>query len=467
VIRVEHHKRRVVIGDDDPSVTARAGLSLVAEVDRVLGVIEAFDTEVGWLKARRRGLGIGEVITSMAESMLADGDFMCDLDNLRADQAGAALRAVGEPPAPTTFAAAAHRLDDGGLASIESAMGTLVSRWFAAMPPVRHDQLMGCRPSIDLDGTDIETYGPKKQGMAWNHAGQRVGRAHPATWAEAGVVLAADLGSGADDPRPQAPGLIRRAIANLPEGLGRPRVRADAGYFDAKVAHAALEGGADFAIAAKRNSAVWRALAGVGDDEWTACWDMPGAQVAQVDYRPAGWPEDTWCLARRVTVDPDAVRADPRSRRRRTIRPDQLALALEGVPTEIYAYSFILTNLDSSLEAIEYWFRERAWIEERHEDSKLGYGLVHLPSGHYDVNQLWMWSAYLATNLSVFVQSLGRVDRQGRAHGKRARRELFCLPARVLTHARQIVVRFAVGAADVAFRAAWANLRALPTATPG
>ena len=194
---------------------------------------------------------------------------------------------------------------------------------------------------------------------------------------------------------------------------------------------------------------------------------MPGAQVAEVDYVPAGWPHDTWCVVRRVKVDPDAVRADPRSRRRRTIRRDQLALALEGVATEIYAYSFILTNLEASVEAIEHWFRERAWIEERHADSKLGYGLVHLPSGHYKVNQLWMWSAYLATNLSVFVQSLGGVDRQGRAHAKRARRELFCLPARVIHHARRIIVRFAAGVADVAFRVAWANLRTLPPATPG
>lgn len=113
---------------------------------------------------------------------------------------------------------------------------------------------------------------------------------------------------------------------------------------------------------------------------------MPGAQVASVDYRPAGWPAATRCVVRRVALDASEVRADPRSRRRRTIRPDQLALALEGEATELYPYSFILTNLTTSAEAVEYWFRERAWIEERHRDSKLGYGLVHLPSGSYRVN---------------------------------------------------------------------------------
>jgi hypothetical protein len=89
---------------------------------------------------------------------------------------------------------------------------------------------------------------------------------------------------------------------------------------------------------------------------------------------------------RSVRVDPGEIRSDPRSRRRRTIRPDQLALALEGEATEIYAYSFIVTNLTDEPRAIEHWFRERAWIEERHKDSKLGYGLFHLPSGKVRVN---------------------------------------------------------------------------------
>lgn len=54
-----------------------------------------------------------------------------------------------------------------------------------------------------------------------------------------------------------------------------------------------------------------------------------------------------------------------------------------------------------------------------------------------------MWAAYLALNLLAFAQSIGGIDNQGRAHAKRARRELFCLPARVLTDARQTLVRFA------------------------
>ena len=55
--------------------------------------------------------------------------------------------------------------------------------------------------TIDLDTTDVEVYGRKKRGVAFNHQGRRVGRPHVATWADTATVLAADLMSGRDDPR--------------------------------------------------------------------------------------------------------------------------------------------------------------------------------------------------------------------------------------------------------------------------
>lgn len=240
------------------------------------------------------------------------------------------MRAVPDTPASTTFIALGRRLDTVRVGDLESAVGALCSRWYAALPGARRSALAEVRPTLDLDPTDIEVYGAKKAGVAWNYAGQRCGRAHPVVWAEAGVVVAGTLGSGVDDPRPQAPALIATAVAALPEGLGRPRVRADSGFFDRAVAEAALSNGADFAIAAKRNTAVWRSAAKLADDAWSPAQAMAGAEVASCDYVPGGWPQGTRTIVRRVRVDAAEVRRDPRSRRRRTIDPTQLALVLGG-----------------------------------------------------------------------------------------------------------------------------------------
>jgi len=249
--------------------------------------------------------------------------------------------------------------------------------------------------------------------------GVRSGRVHLASWAQAELPLAADLIAGNDDVRPDAGGLLARALKSMPTQVcGRPRVRADAGYFDATLAHAAIELGCDFAIAAKRNSAAWRTLSAVPDSDWHDARGMHGAQVAACDYAPVGWPDGTYTIIRRVKISLDKLSADPRSRRRRTVAKDQLALALGGAADHVWAVSFIVTNIPANAEdlvGLEAWFRNRTAIEERFREVKHGAGLNHLPSADPGVNSAWMWSGLLAGAVSVMLQSLTGLDTRAHA----------------------------------------------------
>ena len=459
---LRHRPPSVALGEPDPTLTPRAGLHLVAEVDRALGVVDTLDRQIGPVKARRRGLSGGELVMALVETMLCGGDFLADLDYQRDDAVGALVRAVPEVPASTTFIGLAKRFGDDVFCGIERAMGELVGRWFDLLPQTQRERLSASRPTIDLDPTDVEVYGTKKEGVAFNYRAQRCGRPHPAVWAEAGMVLAAELGSGRSDPRPQAPSLIVRAVRSLPGGLGRPVVRADSGLFSKKVAEAALAQGCDFAIAARRTSAVWRAERGVPEGAWRPAQGME-AEVASCAYVPGGWPEGTGCIVRRVKVERSELRADRRTRRRRTIDPQQLKLLEDGETEVAYAYSFIVTNLAGDVVAIEAWFRRRALIDERIGDSKAGMALRHLPSGYQAVNRTWMWAAFLALNLSGWLQSLAGVDDSGRAHGKRLRRELVNVAGRLCCHTRRLVVRVAPEHHQGPFATAWSTLATLPS----
>jgi hypothetical protein len=453
VKRIRGLAGQVEVGAPDESLTPVSGVVAVTELVTRLGLVNALDDAIGPIKQRDRGLSGGELLVSLAQAQMLGGDFLVSLDRRRADVTGEALSAV-PTPASTTAAALAARFGPMRVAGIEEGVGEVVCRVVGLLPVARRVALRGGRATIDVDGTEVEVYGPGKQGIAYNYKGQRAGRPHVASWAEAGVVVAADLLAGNEDPRPGTVSLIERATATLRVAgvTARPRVRGDVGYFASDIAWAAINNGCDFSLGVMRNKAVWRSLSTIPDDGWRRAKRMRGAQVAVMDYAPKGWPPDAKTVVRRVKVKAATISTDPRARRRRTIPADQLALALDAKVLTVYAYSFIITNLDVSTPAkavaLEAWHRMRSDIEDRIRDAKHGAALRHLPSGNRAVNTVWMWAALLAINLSAWLQELAGLDHangRGRAHLTTLRHLLLAVPARLIRHAGQAVLRLPPG----------------------
>lgn len=327
----KRERRQVQVGEPDPTLTSVSGMAAATELCDRLGVVEALDAAVGPLKQRARGFGAGELLVGLAAAQLAGEDFLVGLDRQCADVVGQEI-----VPVPglvsTTAAGLARRFTGPQWRAVEAGVAWVTERMLDAVPAARRARL--CRTvTIDLDATDVEVYGRKKRGVAYNHQGQRCGRPHVATWAEIETVLAAELLSGQDDPRASAAELFLRALATLPEPArrGRVRLRADAGYFAGELARVAFLQGVEFAIGAKRIAPVWRLLSGITEADWTDAIDMHGAQVAVADYRPDWWPAKTFLLIRRVRLDLARVSADPRSRRRRTLHPRPAGPTVGGV----------------------------------------------------------------------------------------------------------------------------------------
>jgi hypothetical protein len=400
----------------------------------------------------------------MAAAQLAGEDFLVGLDRQRADTAGQQLAPVPDLAA-TTAAGLARRLSAGQWAAVETGLGDVAAAALELLP-AGHAAALCEQVTIDLDTTDVEVYGRRKRGVAFNHQGQRVGRPHVACWADTATVLAADLLAGNEDPRRDAAALLNRALAALPAPAraGRIRLRADAGYFAGQLARAALFADIEFAIGARRIAPLWRLLDGIAEADWTDARDMPAAQIAVADYCPNWWPAATRLLIRRVRLDVDGgqVSADPRARRRRTLHPDQRALPLAGLAEldAVYGYSFIVTNLDVSTSeqavAVEHWYRHRTSIENLFRDAKHGAALRHLPSGHAEVNRAWMWGALLGVTLTGWLHQLtatttpdgalaGHGVRDGQAMIATLRHRLIRVPARLVHHAGALILRLPPG----------------------
>ena len=299
---------------------------------------------------------------------------------------------------------------------------------------------------------------------------------HVAFWAQRGRAPTSELVGG---NREKLSGgdcatIATRAIGLLRDDHGPVTMRIDSAYYAVELLARLRRERARFTVSVPRNQAIWKTLGQIPDDAWTDALEMPGAQVAETTYTPAGWRhEPLRLIVRRVPFSAQQIAKLRGSRRLKTIHPDQLQLALDGQIEQVHGYSFILTDIAHQPTAwIEHFHRHRAQIEERLKDTKLGQALRHLPSGDTNANRVWLAAALLALNLTALCCDLcpaagasGKApdDAPLRRAAQTLRRILFNIPARIIRTARRTILRLPEGFrhADV-FQATLDAVYALP-----
>jgi Transposase DDE domain group 1 len=405
---------RIEVVADDASLTPFGGSAVVGELVRRLELVAALDRaietapKVGGLrpvKQRARGCSPGQLLVAVAESQLCGGDSMLDLERLRADDAGAELRAVAEVPAASTACQLARRYRRSHLRAAEQA--------FAACANSMDGQL-GRAPegevTLDFDSTGVEVYGRSKPGAGVNYQGQLAYQPLLCSWAQRGRLLTTELLAGNDSTRGEEPRqLLRRALAYPPDGHGPVAARFDSGFYRVDLLADCRAREVRFSISVPRSSAMWSALERIDDDAWTPADGLKDAEVAETTYTPSGWQhEPLRLIVRRVAHHADALSDDPRARRTPTIPHEQLDLGLTGEANVVYVYgySFILADLDGPAATIEHHHRDRAQIEERIKDTKLGVSLRRLPLSDLDANRVWLACSALALNLLALLNDL-------------------------------------------------------------
>jgi hypothetical protein len=343
---------RIVVRADERSLTPYAGLAVSGELARRVGLAELIDAELSVerrarpVKVRRRGLSPGELVVSLAECQLVGGSFFDHIEDVRADRAGAGLRAVAQTPSAPAALQNTKRFRRVHVQRVERAL---------ARAGQRLDRALGRDPAepvtIDLDATQVTVYG-RKEGAGRSRHGSMSYAPHVAFWAQRGRALTSEL-VGGNKERLSGGGcatIAARAIKLLPDGHGPVTMRIDSAYYAVELLARLRREKARFTVSVPRNQAMWKTLGQIPDDAWTDALDMPGAQVAETTYTPAGWRhEPLRLIVRRVPFSAQKI-ADGSltARRRKTIHPEQLALALDGQVASVFGYSFILTDIPPS-----------------------------------------------------------------------------------------------------------------------
>src|SRR5918994_387049 len=290
VVHADRGAGRIVFRADDERLTPFAGLVFDGEL--------AGERRAVPVKRRRRGVSGGELVVALAESQLVGGECFDDIEELRADAAGAVLRAVAQVPAAATALQLAKRFRRCLCQAVERGLARAGERLDRAL-----GRDLGEPVTIDLDATVLEVYGRGKQGASRNRCGQLSFAPHIAFWAQGGRALTGELVAGNREKLPAraAAGICRRALRVLPAGHGPVTFRIDSAYYALDLLAALRAKQARFTVSVPRTSAMWSALERIPDDAWRPATDMPGGEVAETTYTPEGWKhEPLRLIVRRV-----------------------------------------------------------------------------------------------------------------------------------------------------------------------
>jgi hypothetical protein len=140
----------------------------------------------------------------LAECQIAGAECFDDVEDVRADRAGAVLRAVPETPSAPTARQLARLFGPSHIRAIERAQARVANGLDRELGRDRGEHV-----TLDLDATETEVYGREKQGAGRSHTGGLGYCSYVVTWAQRGRALTASL--SAPTGRASAPSSRRRS----------------------------------------------------------------------------------------------------------------------------------------------------------------------------------------------------------------------------------------------------------------
>ena len=415
-------------------VTARAGLPLVVETMRALGVDELAASELPQQK-RQRGFAPEHKLEALVTLIAAGGDRVEDVRVLTEDKGlekllgapfpspDALLDFVGQfhdpkcwedrPPEKKAWVAP----ESEGLRALDAINREVVARGA--------DRSVA-QATIDHDGTIIEAH---KREATVAYEGTWGFQPLVAVWAEQQLVVSDEFRdgnvSGGEDPLTS----VERAFGNLPPWVVERRFRADSAAYYTPLLKYLVKEKIGFAISADMTKELRACCTAVANERWAVLDTREREQVdlAEVEFTPGDWPRDAWPLRYL------ALRFTPRQ---------QELFESRGV-----TYHAVVSNRHE-LDAAQLvrWHRQKAGtIEHVHRVLKDELGAGVLPSARFGANAAWFRINALTFNVLTVLKRCALPERFRDARPKRLRYELFTLAGELAVHQSQLSVRVPVG----------------------
>jgi hypothetical protein len=430
---------------DGNGVVGHAGAALLRELADRLGLTTALD----WHQAggRRRRHPDAAVLRDLAVMLADGGDCLSDLAVLR-DQPKLFGPVASTPTTWRVIERAGQ--DPDGLARLRAARAHARARAWTAGGDPQVELLI-----IDADATLVLAQTDAKEGAAGTYK-HSFGFAPLLAYLDRGPAPGEPL-AGILRPGNAAPGaagdlieLVDLALAQLPADERPVLVRSDSAGGSSGLAWHLRECGIGFTLGMQIDAHVREAILAQPEPAWTPAVEpdgqiRDGAEVCEltgwVDL--SNWPDGTRMLCRREDAHPGA----------------QLRFTdHDGHRFQV----FVTDQPDGDLARLELRHRQRARVEDRIRAAKAT-GLANLPFDRWRRNAIWLELVLAAQDLTCWTQALLLNGPLAVAEPKALRYRLLHVAARVVRHARRLILRLQASwpwAAELA--GAFARLRALP-----
>jgi hypothetical protein len=297
---------------DLEGLTSRAGLPLVLETMRALGLDQAITQHVH-LRARQSGYTEAEKIEALVLLLAAGGDCLDDIAVLQADGGLGRLLARPLPSADTlrhflyachddrliATAQAQRPIGQGAYIPAENAVLQGLARVNMALVHRVAAQGKSTTATLDHDATIQESH--KREALP-HYKGGRGYQPTAVVWVEQDLVVADEYRDGNVGAGMATLPLIQRAFASLPPTVTTFAFRADTACYDDRtlqwLADPARPGGPagpiGFTIGADMTQDLHAVCAAVADGRWHLFEDRPDETVhcTEVEFTPGIWKKD-------------------------------------------------------------------------------------------------------------------------------------------------------------------------------
>lgn len=433
---------QVQLSDSPVQVTAHAGLPLVIEGFRALGLATAVGEHVHF-KRRLRGYAEATCVETLVALLAAGGECVDDVRVLHADAGLMRMWGRLALPAAETLRAFLGRFheeagerarvphtayipaDSAGLSGLSAVQGQLLRALQARVPQTQ--------ATLDVDATVIPS--DKRTALPVYEGGTGY-QPLQTWWAEQGVWVQSQFRDGNVPAQSGVLEIVQQSVARLRAlGVSAFALRSDsAGYQHAVLDWLRAEA-IPFAISADLSPELKAKIMALPASAWRPLRQWKGAELV---HRDRDWAEVEFIPA-------DASR-------QRELKPDRYLVIRAHLPQgELFAdgerthyYATVTNRWDWDGERLLRWSHERCGtVEPAHDVLKNELGGAVLPSYRFGANAAWWQLVVLTHNLLSALKRLALPDDWAPLRPRRLRFLLFQVAGRLVRHGRRLVLRIA------------------------